>query len=316
MRHGSFLTGSIVLIVFLFSGCGEGGGGARREFLSLGTAGTGGIYYPIGGALASRLSVADSARQYTAEVTGGSVENVNRLREGQIDMGFSLAVTVYEAYHGERDYEEPFGDLRIIAPLYPNLVHVLVPRGSTVNSLAELGGARISVGSAGSGTEQVARQILEAYGFSYEDVDARYLTFSESAASLRDGAVDAAIISVGYPAAAVLEATTTGGARLISLDDGPIQALLDRYPYYSTGRIPADSYPGVTADIPTMAMMNWIVARADLDGAVVRQLLHILENDREALTQVHEMAGQVRLEDLGSAPIPLHPAAESWLAQH
>jgi len=316
MRHGSLLAGSILLILSFVNGCGDTGGGARREFLSLGTAGTGGIYYPIGGALASRLSVSDSARQYTAEVTGGSVENVNRLREGQIDMGFSLAVTVYEAYHGERDYEEPFRDLRIVAPLYPNLVHVLVPRGSTVNSLSELGGARISVGSAGSGTEQVARQILEAYGFSYEDVDARYLTFSESAASLRDGAVDAAIISVGYPAAAVLEATTTGGARLIPLDNGPIQTLMDRYPYYATGRVPAEAYPGVTEDVPTVAMMNWIVARTDLDGGVVRRLLDILLNDREALAQVHEMAGQIRLNDLESAPIPLHPAAASWLAQH
>lgn len=310
------LLGGAALLLALVSGCGDGSGGGRRAFLSLGTAGTGGIYYPIGGALASRLSVADSLRQYTAEVTGGSVENVNRLREGQIDMGFSLAVTVYEAYEGGQDYDTPFTDLRVIAPLYANLVHVLVPRGSTVSSLAELEGARISVGSAGSGTEQVARQILEAYGFSYDDVDARYLTFSESAASLRDGAIDAAIISVGYPAAAVLEATTTGGARLIPVEVERIEALRDRYPYYSVGEIPAGAYPGVSEAISTIAMMNWIVAREDLDPGVVRRLLDILRNDREALAQVHEMAGQIRVEDLANAPIPLHPGAHAWRAEH
>lgn len=312
MKHRSLLVASALFLVSVMSGCGGGSGEGGRKFLSLGTAGTGGIYYPIGGALASRLSVADPLRQYTAEVTGGSVENVNRLREGQIDMGFALAVTVYEAFRGGQDYDMPFRSLRVVAPLYANLVHVLVPRRSAVRSLSDLGGARISVGSAGSGTEQVARQILGAFGFSYEDVDARYLTFSESAASLRDGAIDAAIISVGYPAAAVLEATTTGGARLIPIEPERIEGLRERYPYYSVGQIPAKAYPGVTEEISTIAMMNWVVARDDLDGSVVRLLLDILQDDRETLAQVHEMAGQIRLENLEDAPIPLHPGAEAW----
>jgi TRAP transporter TAXI family solute receptor len=311
LRNRGFFGGFTLLASILLSGCiGEDGGG--RQFLSLGTAGTGGIYYPVGGALASRLSIGDSVRQFTAEVTGGSVENVNRLREGQIDLGFALAITVFEAFHGGQDYEEPFEELRVVAPLYENLIHVLVPRGSSATSLEDLAGGRISVGSAGSGTEQVSRQILEAYGLSYEDVDARYLTFSESAASLRDGAIDAAIISVGYPAAAVLEATTTGGARLIPVEVERIESLRELYPYYSVGKIPAQAYPGVTEDIPTIAMMNWIVARDDLDGDVVHALLSILRDDRETLAQVHEMAGQIDLEKLAEAPISLHPAVETW----
>ena len=242
------------------------------------------------------------------------MENVNRLREGQIDLGFALAITVYEAYHGGLDYDAPFRDLRVVAPLYANLIHVLVPRGSSVKSVGELAGARISVGAAGSGTEQVARQILEAYGLSSDDVEARYLTFSESAASLRDGAIDAAIISVGYPAAAVLEATTTGGARLIPLDPDRIEALRSEYPYYSSGVIPQGSYPGVSRDIPTAAMMNWIVATEQLDSDVVETLLEVLRDDRRALGQVHEMAGQIDLAALAESPVPLHPQAERWLA--
>jgi len=302
---------SLALVAFL-SACGGSGGGAR-QFLSIGTGGTGGIYYPLGGAIASRLSVRDTLRQYTAEVTGGSVENVNRLRERQIDLGFALSVTAYEAYNGGQDYDTPFRDLRIAAPLYPNLVHVLVPRGSTAGSLADLAGARVSVGAAGSGTEQVARQVLEAYGLTYDDVEARYLTFSESAASLRDGAIDAAIISVGHPAAAVLEATTTGGARLIPVDAEHVEILRARYPYYSGGAIPAGAYPGVESDISTVAMMNWIVVREELDAGVVRNLLDILRDDRRALKQVHEMAGQIDPASLRDAPIPLHPEAERWL---
>ena len=104
--------------------CGEGG--PPVSFLSLGTGGTGGIYYPLGGGIAARLSARDSTRRFPAEVTGGSVENVNRVAAGQIDLGFALAVTAYEAFHGLGDYETPVSDLRILAPLYPNMVHVLV----------------------------------------------------------------------------------------------------------------------------------------------------------------------------------------------
>lgn len=302
-----------VILVLAFQGCGGSEGDGGRRFLSIGTAGTGGIYYPIGGALASLLSVGDSLRQYTAEVTGGSVENVNRLREGQIDMGFALAVSAYEAFHGGADYGEPFGALRVVAPLYANMIHVLVPRGSNATSLGDLAGTRISVGAAGSGTEEVARQLLGAYGLDYEDVDARFLTFSETAASLRDGAVDGAIISVGYPAAAVLEATTTGGARLLPIEPERVALLQERFPYYLSGRIPAGAYPGVDAEISTVAMMNWIVSSDDLEGDVVERLLGILRDDLASLEQVHEMAGQIDLASLENAPVALHPATQAWL---
>jgi len=304
-------------LAFLLAGallsCGGEGGGGRQQFLSLGTAGTGGIYYPLGGAITSLMSVSDSLRQYTAEVTGGSVENVNRLREGQIDLGFALAVSIFEAFHGGEDYGEPFEDLRVVAPLYPNMVHVLVPRGSSAGSLGDLAGARISVGAAGSGTEEVSRQLLEVYDLGYQEIDARFLTFSESSASLRDGAIDAAIISVGYPAAAVLEATTTGGARLLSFEPDKVEELRQRYPYYSPGLIPVGTYAGMTSDVTTVAMMNWIVAKESLDPSVVTILLDVLRDRRTSLAQVHEMANQIDLRALAEAPIPLHPATEAWM---
>jgi TRAP transporter TAXI family solute receptor len=152
------------------------------------------------------------------------------------------------------------------------------------------------------------------YGLTYEDVDARFLTFSESSASLRDGAIDAAIISVGYPAAAVLEATTTGGARLISMEPEQVEALRARYPYYSPGRIPTGAYPGVESEVATVAMMNWIVATEALETEVVEGLLGVLRDRKAELEQVHDMAGQIDLSTLTDAPIPLHPATEAWLA--
>jgi TRAP transporter TAXI family solute receptor len=222
-------------------------------------------------------------------------------------------VSVFEAFHGGEDYGEAFHDLRVVAPLYANMVHVLVPRNSTATSLGDLAGARISVGAAGSGTEEVSRQLLGVYGLTYDDVEARFLTFSESSASLRDEAIDAAIISVGYPAAAVLEATTTGGARLLSFEADRIAALQQLYPYYSPGTIPVGTYSGMEDDVRTVAMMNWIVAPESLDDEVVQRLLNLLRDKKPELEQVHEMATQIDLSVLPEAPIPLHPAAEEWL---
>ena len=298
---------SLLACLFLLAGCGDG-----QQFLSLGTAGTGGIYYPLGGALASRMSLADPIRQYTAEVSGGSVENINRLADGQMDLGMVLAVTAYQAQFGSGDME-PVRGLRIVAPLYPNLTHVMVPRNSTDVGIGDLGGKRVSVGPPGSGTEQMARHLLAAHGLTYDDVEPRYLSFSESSSALRDGAIDAAVISVGYPAAAVLEATTTAGVRLLPVDPEVITSMREEHPYYSVAEIPAGAYPGVDETLTTAAVHNWIVAMDTLDDEVVEVLLNILANDRASLEQVHDMAAQIDLARLSSAPITLHSATERWV---
>ncbi|MEJ2538418.1 MAG: TAXI family TRAP transporter solute-binding subunit [Gemmatimonadota bacterium] len=286
------------------------GGEGGREFRSIGTGGTGGVYYPLGGALANELSLADSTRQYTAEVTGGSVENVNRILQGQVDLGFALSVTAYRTYH-EAQTGEPGRRLRVVAPMYPNLIHVLVREGSGIRSMADLRGARVAVGSAGSGTEQTSREILESLGLDYDQVDEEYLSFAESAAALADGALDAAILSVGYPAAAVLEATTGGSARILALSVEEMESIVDAHPYYEMAQIPPGVYPGVAEAIPTLAMMNWIVARDDLPEAIGEALLNVLEERSVSLERVHPMAAQIDLTALARAPAPLHPSAEA-----
>ena len=304
-------TAAMIGTLFL-SACGEGGGAGARRFLSIGTGGTGGLYYPIGGALASRLSIRDSTRTYTAEVTGGSVENIQRVANGEMDLAFAIGTTVYEAYNGGQDFATPVTRLRVVAPLYPNVTHVLVREGAGITQIAEFGGKRVSVGAAGSGTEQVARQILEAAGLSYDDVDEQYLSFTESAAALADGALDAAILSVGFPASAVLEATTTGRVRLLPIGPELTAEVSRRYPYYVAGTIPAGAYPRHDEALPTVAVMNWMVGRDDLDAGVVQGLLDILRDEMATLRQSVEIAGQIDLSNLDTAPIPLHDAARAW----
>ncbi len=278
----------------------------------MGTGGTGGIYYPLGGAIAAQLSLMDPARQYTAEVSGGAVENVNRLSGRQTDLALATGNTVYEASAGGQDYGDPVSALRILAPLYPNVTHVMVPRGSAARSIADLRGGQISVGASGSGTEQMSRQILEAYSMSYDDIRPRYLTFNESATALKDGAIDGAILSVGFPAAAVLEATTTGGARILPMERERVKYLIERYPYYIMGEIPAGTYPGLEGAAPTAAILNWVVGMADIPDDVVGHLIRLLTLERDKLAQVHDMVAQIDMEFLLDAPISLHPVTQAW----
>lgn len=295
-----------LMVALLTGGC---GGSSPVEFRSIGTGGTGGVYYPLGGALAAELSVADSTRRYTAEVTGGSVENVNRVLAGQIDLGFALSVALLQADTTR---------LRIAAPLYANLVHVLVTGDGTVASLDDLAGRAVAVGSPGSGTERTAREILASRGLDYDDVDERFLSFTEAASALKDRAIDAAIISVGYPAAAVLDAMTATDVRLLSWTREEVSSLVALHPAYDPAEIPAGVYPGPaesTTDgtFSTVSMMNWLVVRDDLPDEIVAAAVEILLGEDRPLARVHDMAGRIDGQALGRAPIPLHGAVAGAL---
>ncbi len=304
--------GLTVGFAVLFASACTGDGSGHAPFVSIGTGAAGGIYYALGGALAGLLSLADSTRAYTTEVTAGAAENVNRISAGQIDLAFSTTNTIHEAYFGGPDFGEPMDDLRIVAPLYPNFTHVLVSAETEARSVSDFGGLRVSVGAPGSGTEQMSRRILEVHGLTYDDVDARYLTLTESAAALKDRAIDAALISAGYPLAAVREATAAGGVGMISIEPDRLQELMDRYPYFDAGEIPAGTYPGVDEPVQAAVLLNWVVAPERLSNDVVRGVLTVLTEERMNLERVHNMVQQIDLDHLQDSPIPLHPGTEQW----
>jgi len=299
----------VALFVLALASC-TGSDGDRR-FASLGTAGTGGIYYPLGGALARMIGEAVPGLQVTAEVTGGSVENLNRVAAGEMDIGMAIGTTLVQAARGTNT--ERYSAIRIIAPLYPNVAHVLAAPRLELESLSGAGGLRISIGAPGSGTEQMAREILAAHDLTVDDIRPQYLSFAESASALRDNAIDVAILSVGYPAAAVLEATTTGGVRLLPIEPGPLEALLTAHPYYARSEIPPGVYPGAATAIQTASVLNWLFAREDLADEIVVAVLDALRDRSEELATVNDVTRQIDLEALSRAPLPLHPAAIVWL---
>jgi TRAP transporter TAXI family solute receptor len=226
-------------------------------------------------------------------------------------MGFALGAAARAALEGSEHIDRVPG-LRIVAPLYPNVAHILVRDGAGIASVDDLDGTTVSVGSAGSGTEQFSRHLLEAYGLDYDAIDARFLSFSESSAALRDGAIDAAIFSVGYPAAAVLEATTNAAVTLLPVEPDAVERLRAMHPYYTLAVIPGGIYAEHEDDVPTVAAMNWMVALDELDDGPVTALLDALRDQREALVRVNEIARQIDLGALADPPVPLHPAAQRW----
>jgi uncharacterized protein len=293
------------------------GGGAERSYLSIGTGSTGGVYYPVGGALASMLSADFPNRQFTAEVTAASVENVTRMMQGEMDLGFAISTTIRNAYEGGTEqFPQPMSDLRIVAPLWPNPLNVLVPANTPIRSLHDLRGRRVSVGAPGSGTEEVSRMLLTAYGMTYDDIDERFLSFTESSSAIRDGSLALAFLQVAYPAAAVLEATTTGDAGLLPLAGPEIDQLTTDFPHLYKTTIPAGIYRGIDDPTPTIAELNWVVAPESLDPEIVTRILDILHNDRDRLIQVNDIVRQVDLQNLREALIPLHPATEAWMAEN
>jgi TRAP transporter TAXI family solute receptor len=299
--------GPLLLAGLLIAACSDTG--SARRFASIGTGGTGGIYYPLGGAIARMLGEALPEITFTAEVTGGSVENLNRVANGEIDLGLAIGTTLAKALGGPDSSR--YSTVRVVAPLYPNTTHILTAGGSDISTVADLRGRRVSIGSAGSGTEQLARDLLLAAGIDIGEIDARYLSFGESSAALRDGAIDAAVLSVGYPAAAVLEATTTIDAQLVGIGDAMLAELLERFPYYEAAVIPAGAYPGVDLPVATVAVRNWIISDAALDPAIVTAMLALLTERRDELVRVNEIARQIDPLALGRAPLPLHDAAHT-----
>ena len=293
------------------SACG-GDGFAPVPFVSIGTGSPSGIYHPLGTALAGLLSQADSTRSYAAEVTGGAVENVIRIAAGEIDLAFATGNAIHDAYFGSSAFGERMESLRIVAPLYPSFTHVLVSVENDARLVSDLRSLRVSVGTPGSGAEQMSRNILEVHGLTFEDVDARYLTLAESVTALRDRSIDAALVGAGYPLAVVSEATNRGDARMISIEPDRLRELMARYPYVAAGEIPAATYPSVAEPIRTAVVLNWVLAPERLSNDVVRGVLTVVTEAREVLEEAHGIVQQMDLDYLQDAPIPLHPGTQEW----
>ena len=220
---------------------------AQAKFFRIGTGGTGGTYYPIGGLIANAIS--GDALNASAVATNGSVANVNGIVGGAMESGFSQADVNFWAYTGTGLYEgkPKVEELRAICHLFPEHVHITARKGLGAKSVADLKGKRVSLLEIGSGSLVNSRAILAAYGLTEKDIKPEYLNQVQSAEKMKDGSVDAFIQTTGYPQGTLVELATTNGIELVPIDGAPADKLREQFKFFAADEIPADTYKGVPA---------------------------------------------------------------------
>lgn len=295
---------------------GEGQGGEKPDQLYIATGGTAGTYYALGGGIAKLLEKASI--KATAQTTGASVENLRLLKDGQVDIAFTQTDIADYAAKGTEMFQDagPIQNLKAIAALYPETIQIVVPADSPIQSVTDLKGKRVSVGAPGSGTELNAKQILEAYGLTFDDIKVQRLSFAESSSGLQDGMLDAAFVTAGAPTSAVSELATTKGVRILSLDDAHIQTLTEKYPFYFEQVIPAGTYKGQDQDVKTVAVKSMLVARGELDEQLVYAITKAVFDNLKELESFHAKAKEIKLEDaLKGFTIDVHPGAAKYFEE-
>lgn len=228
----------------ILTGCGGGasGGasGGEKQFLNIATGGTSGTYYPLGGALAELLNNNIKGMNASAQATGAAVANINMLKDGSVDLAFVQNDIAYYAENGTEMFKDNKVDtIRGIAALYPETIQFVTTADTGITSVSQLKGKRVAVGASGSGSEANARQILAAYGITYDDIEPQYLSFGEAVDALKDGNVDAGVVVAGFPTAAIQDLSANKSAVVLDIDAATAAKLKEQYPYYNAITIPA-----------------------------------------------------------------------------
>ena len=288
--------------------------------LSIATGGTGGVYYPLGGGLANVLSKNVPGMQATAEVTGGSVDNMRLIGTGKPYIAFTQADAAKDALNGEDKFKDSKIPVRALMMLYTNLMHVVTVEGMGVNSINDLKGKRVSTGSPGSATEVFAFRVLEAAGIDpQKDLKRERLSVAESVNAIKDKKIDAFFWVGGLPTAAVTDLASTPGTRIKIIDHANLLGAMTKKngDIYIADVIPKTTYAGMAADNQATAVANLLVVNANMSDQVAYNIVKTVFEKRDDLIVVHKAATDIKLENQkpGSSPVPWHPGAVRYFKE-
>lgn len=292
----AFLLGIMVLAT-MASGCGGSKSDnkpAAQKFINIATGGTSGTYFPLGGALADILNKNIAGCNASAQSTGASVANVNLLQQNKVDIAFIQNDIAYYAANGTEMFKDKKVEgLRGLATLYPETIQIVTLKNSGIKDIADFKGKRIAVGAAGSGTEANARQIMAAYGVTYEDVKVQYLSFGEAASALKDGNVDAAFVTAGHPTAAIQDIATQNEVVLVPVAADKADALIKQYPFYTKVVINANTYANQTADVPAVAVKCMLAVTDKMDADTAYGVAKALYGNLDRMKAAHSAANAI-----------------------
>jgi TRAP transporter TAXI family solute receptor len=293
---------------------------AQAQNLSIATGGTGGVYYPLGGGMAAALSKYVPGMQATAEVTGGSVANLQLIGTGKPYIALTQADAAIDAVRGEDKFTGKPVPVRTLIVLYPNRMHVVSVEGTGVTKMADLKGKRVSTGSGGSATEVFAFRVIEAAGLDRDaDMKRERLGVAESVNALKDRKIDAFFWVGGLPTAAVTDLANSPGAKIRMIDIADlVPAMTRKYGnIYVRDVIPKATYKGMEADNPQATVTNLLVAHQSMDDKTAYAIIKTIFDKRDELIRSHKEAENIKLETqkTEASSIPWHPGAIKYYAE-
>lgn len=301
----------------------------EMKFFRIGTGGTGGTYYPIGGLISHCISNPPGSRPCDkggscgvpglvaiAQSANGSVANINAIKSGVLESGFSQSDVAYWAYTGTGIYEGKgkVADLRALANLYPETIHLVARKGAGIKSVNDLKGKRVSLDEPGSGTLVDARIILEAYGLTEKDIKADYLKPNPAIDKIKDNQLDAFFIVAGFPTGSVVELASSVGAELVPIAGPEAEAVIEKYGFFAKDIIPAETYEEIGETQSISVGAQWVVS-AKVDEELVYEITKAIWNEksRALLDKGHAKGKMITAETaLDGVGIPLHPGAERY----
>lgn len=301
-------------------------------FFRIGTGGAGGTYFPIGGTIANGISAPPGARACDkggqcgvpgliaiAQSTTASVFNNAAVQNGELEAGLAAADVTRSMYLGEGKFEgKPHPKLRIVANLYPEDLHLVLPKGSSINDLADLADKRVGIAQAGSGTQVAVLQMLEAWGVTRDNMDEAELNNSQSAERLADGQLDGYFYAAGWPVSAMVQLASTKGMELHSFTDADMAKINELIPAYIPSKIPAGVYEGVDYEVKTPAVSAMLVVSSDLSEELVYGITKALwnSNTRKLLDNGHakgkQITAETALDGVAALGVPLHAGSEKF----
>ncbi len=286
---------------------------AAPTFINILTGGTSGVYYPIGVALSQQNNKIDGAKT-SVQAIKASVENLNLLQAGRGELAFSLGDSVADAWNGVEDagFKAPLKRLRAIAGTYNNYIQIVASEESGIKTLEDLKGKRISVGAPKSGTELNARAIFKAAGLDYKDMGrVEFLPYAESVELIKNRQLDATLQSSGLGMAAIRDLASTMPVTFVEIPAAVVEKI--ESDAYLPGVIPAGTYDGQDADVPTVAITNILVSHEKVSDEVAYQMTKLMFDNLSSLGNAHSAAKDIKLENATkNLPIPLHPGAERF----
>ena len=305
---------ALLAAALILSGCSKSN--AKKDYI-LATGGTSGTYYPFGGAIANIWNTKIANMNVTAQATGASAENLRLINKGEAEFGTVQNDVMDYAYNGTDMFAgEKLPNIMTIGTMYPEVVQIAVSEKSGIKSVADFKGKRISVGDAGSGVEFNAKQILEGYGITFDDIKKNNLSFKESAEGLQNGTLDACFVTAGVPNAALQELAFTAGLVLIPVDGTEADSICKKYSFYTKTTIPAGTYKGTDVDTEALAIKATLAVSESLDEETVYQLTKTLFENLDELSSAHAKGKEVSAKAaVTGISVPFHPGAMRYFKE-